>query len=99
MWKGIDQYTIHTVLERSRHRAPIIVFISHSKGDKKQYRVSNLKNELKGQEEISEVLGNGENDISESHLVSIYKINHYILFIDVYTILNHFFVFTCISKK
>ncbi len=68
-WNGISNYSIHTVLERSRHKAPIIVFISHSKGDKNQYRVNNLKKKLKGQKEISEVLGNGENDISESHLV------------------------------
>ncbi len=68
-WKGINKYTIQTVLERSRQRAPIIVFISHSKGDKQQYCVSNLKKELKEQNEICEVHGSGENDISESQLV------------------------------
>ncbi len=54
-WEGINNYDCPTVLEICRQRAPITVYISHSKGDKKKYSVSNLKNRLKGQEEIRDV--------------------------------------------
>ncbi|MFX1257395.1 MAG: leucine-rich repeat domain-containing protein [Promethearchaeota archaeon] len=68
-WKGIEQYPAATVLERSWQILPIVVFLSHSKDDKEQYRVNDFKNELKGQEEICEMYSSGENDVLESQLV------------------------------
>jgi hypothetical protein len=68
-WKGIEQYTIETVLQRSRQISPIIIFISFSKDDKKKYRMNNLKQNLKGEKEILEVHINGEENISKSQLL------------------------------
>ncbi|MFX1239386.1 MAG: hypothetical protein ACFE8P_16920, partial [Promethearchaeota archaeon] len=68
-WKGIEEDTTPRVLELCRQRAPIIAFISNSKGDETKYRVNDLKEKLKRQEEIREIRVSGEHDISESHLV------------------------------
>ena len=68
-WKEIEKFDLPKVLEKCRQRAPITVFITHSKGDKNKYSVNNLKERLKGQKEIHEVYSSGENAVSESQLL------------------------------
>lgn len=68
-WKEIEEYDCQKVLEMCRQKAPITIFISHSKSDEKEYKVSNLKVRLKGQKEIREVYSSGENNVSDSHLL------------------------------
>jgi hypothetical protein len=68
-WEEIEKYDCSKVLERCRQKAPIIIFISHSKSDEKEYKVSNLKVRLKGQKEIREVYSSGENNVLDGHLL------------------------------
>jgi len=68
-WKGIEKYGIVAILELCRQKAPITVFVSHSKKDEARSLISTLKEHLKNRKEIREVHSIGENKISESQLL------------------------------
>ncbi|MHA1192340.1 MAG: leucine-rich repeat domain-containing protein [Promethearchaeota archaeon] len=68
-WKGIDVYDVPKVLEFCRQRAPISVFISHSKGDEGKYCVIKFMEILKKSEEIRKIYSSGALEIPESQLL------------------------------
>ncbi|MFX1258288.1 MAG: leucine-rich repeat domain-containing protein [Promethearchaeota archaeon] len=68
-WKGIESHSTAKVLEFCWERAPITVFVSHFRKDKKQYCVRGLKENLIKHEDIREVYSSGVPKIPESQLV------------------------------
>jgi len=62
-WKGIEKYTVQTVIEMSRQRAPIFIFISHSRKNEDQHIVKILTQDLKKRKEIREVYMRGEQEM------------------------------------
>jgi len=67
-WEGIEKDEIPRVLELCWQRAPITVFISHSRKDEGQYLANDITQNLKKRNEIREVYVSGAQQISESQL-------------------------------
>ncbi|MFX1260061.1 MAG: leucine-rich repeat domain-containing protein, partial [Promethearchaeota archaeon] len=68
-WRGIEKDTTPRVLELSRQRAHITVFITHSRKDEEQYLGNALAQNLENRKEIREVRVSGGQEISEIQLL------------------------------
>ena len=68
-WKGIDEYSGSEILDFCKKRAPIKVFIIHSRLERDQYRIIGIHKNLKKHEEISEVYFEADKKIKESQIL------------------------------
>jgi len=75
-WKGIEEYTISTVFEFCRQRAPIIIYISHFREEENKYRIHNLKEILIEQDEILKIFNRDEQKIPKSQMLLFIATNN-----------------------